>query len=226
MEADWIWQEQLLQQQQEAMQMAGFILSDKPRGEYKVTPAGVHSAVVDQIIDLGKQPSMNPAYKATEQLYIRWQIPAERISYEKDGVTVDGPMTISKQFTKSLNEKSNLRKFLEAFRGRPFTKEELAKFDISKIVGAPCQLLVAHETKGEKTRATISAVMPLTKGTPAPKVEGQTLLYSPAAHDQSAHDRLPNWLKEKISQRIDDTPAPVAREPGSDGDKGDEEVPF
>lgn len=71
----------------------------------------------------------------------------------------------------SLHAKAGLRKFLESWRGRPFTAEELAGFDLKAVVGLTCLVGIVHEAKGDKVYANLSSVMKLPKGMPAPAGE-------------------------------------------------------
>ena len=66
-------------------------------------------------------------------------------------------MTISKFYTLSLHEKSNLGQDLVSWRGRPFTETERQGFDITKLIGVTCQLNVMHTDSGKER---ISSVMP------------------------------------------------------------------
>lgn len=77
------------------------------------------------------------------------------------------PFTVRKIYTASLHEKSNLHKDLKAWRGRPFTAEELAGFDLEKVLGAPCQVLVQHTEKDGSVWANVAAVM---KAAPGPRL--------------------------------------------------------
>ena len=58
---------------------------------------------------------------------------------------------------------------LVSWRGRPFTETEKKGFDITKLIGIPCQLNVMHNEKGKEK---ISSVMPLGKDG---KIEDQIL---------------------------------------------------
>jgi len=69
-------------------------------------------------------------------------------------------MTISKFYTLSLHEKSNLGKDLTSWRGRPFTETEKQGFDVRNLIGVPCQLNVMHKDNGKED---ISSIMPLGK---------------------------------------------------------------
>jgi hypothetical protein len=71
----------------------------------------------------------------------------------------------SKNFTPTLNEKSNLRKFLRSLYGRDLTKQEMEDFDTESLVGKGAQLVVVHEFKDGETYANIAACTPDKSGT-------------------------------------------------------------
>jgi hypothetical protein len=110
-------------------------------------------------------------------------------------------MVISREFTLSMHEKSTLRAFLESWRGQKFTEEEAKKFDITKLMGVPCQLNVTHVEKGEKTYANIQGATPLHKSMvaamPAPMNKVRVLSYSD--FDWSVFETLPDFLKTKMA---------------------------
>lgn len=66
----------------------------------------------------------------------------------------------SRNFTPSLNEKANLRKFLRGWFGRDLTKEELGDFDTDSLIGKTAQVVVVHEHKDGETYANIVACTP------------------------------------------------------------------
>lgn len=122
--------------------------------EYPKVPTGVHNARCVKVIDLGTQRSDyggQITYK--RQVLVIWETP--------DQLNNDQPMTISKFYTLSLHEKSNLGQDLVSWRGRPFTETERQGFDITKLIGVPCQLNVMHTDSGKER---VSSVMPLGKG--------------------------------------------------------------
>ena len=170
--------------------------SDKGGGDFKPVPADVHDAVCIWMVDLGVQPG--GIYAPKHQVYIKWEIPGERIEYEKDGVKHEGPMTIGNFYTVSLSEKANLRSDLEGWRGKPFTKDELAKFDVTAVVGKPCRLVVEHKTKQDgRTVAFVKSVI-RAKNVLTP--EGETIIFDGDHTDTLS--KLPDWLKEKIANQV------------------------
>lgn len=66
----------------------------------------------------------------------------------------------SHNFTPSLNEKANFRKFLRSWFGRDLMESEMAEFDTETLIGKPAQLVVVHEHKDGQVYANIAACLP------------------------------------------------------------------
>jgi len=143
----------------------GFVASDNGGGDFKKVPQGVHMARCYSLIDLGTQLT-HGQYGDREQHKIRiaWELygeddNGEALVVERDGKVM--PMTISKSYTLSLSEKSNLRKDLQSWRGRAFTDEEAKGFDISKLLNAYCMINVTHSETNGKTYANVASITPI-----------------------------------------------------------------
>lgn len=197
--------------------------------EFKPVPAGTHVAVCTMIVDLGLQPGFENG-PPQRKVYVGWEIPSEQIEWtDKDGNKQTGPMKIGRQYTLSLNEKATLRHHLENWRGRAFTAQELAGFDLFNIANKACLIGVTHKTTGDKTYANVSSVMSLPKGTTAPPASARVMLY-PDPADKEAYSRLPEWLQKKIESQIEakpvTAPAPMqGTATGTDDEFGDS-IPF
>jgi len=74
------------------------------------------------------------------------------------------PYEVSQIYTLSLHEKSKLSSHLESWRGKKFTDEERAGFDVEKLIGVSCQVQVVHKITDGGTYANVQAVVPLGKG--------------------------------------------------------------
>jgi len=156
---------------------------------------GVHTAVCVGVIDLGLQYS-EKYEKSSDKIMLQWELPNETY------VTSDGeekPRILSKEYTLSLGEKSNLRKDLQAWRGKAFTEEELKGFDLKNILGKACQIQIIHTERNGNTYANIASIMGLPKGMAVPKpVNG--LIYIDLTEDNALNliDVLPSWIQDKI----------------------------
>ena len=198
-------------------------------GDFTPVPQGTHIAICDQVVDLGRQAIKSDKFgdSVKHQVYIRWQIPAERVEWEHDGKKFEGPAVIGKTYTVSLGEKANLRKDLQAWRGKPFTPDELKGFDISKLLGVPATITVTHSEKDGRTYANIASVGGLIKGMPKPTSEGDLILYD--SDNMGSFEKLSKRLQERIKAQIIETGKTEAGDPDawrSGGDDLDDDIPF
>jgi len=205
--------------------------SDTGGKDFKKVPPGCHFALCNMVVDLGIQEGtyMGKA-KSQHKVYIRWEVPDERVTYEKDGHEIEGPCSIGATYTLSLSEKANLRKVLENWRGQPFTDQELKGFDITTIAGKCCQIMVQHESKGGKTYANVTGVMGTSREQKErarnAKSEVGVLVYSLEDHNPAIHAQLPNWIKEKLEERVAPASVHTANASAPTGDDFDDDIPF
>lgn len=186
----------------------GLIARDTGGGEFEIAPEGTHIAVCDMVIDLGLQET---TWGMKHKVYIRWELVHERT---KD----DQPMVVGTTYTLSLSQNATLRQHLESWRGRVFTEQELAGFDLFNILGKPCQVTVLHNQKNGKTYANVTGVTAIPKGVDKPQPENTPIAYSIEDHNEAVFENLPDWLKKKINltgAQNEDNYEP-AREYGSD----------
>ena len=115
---------------------------------------GVHKARCVRMIDLGTQRSEYQGEVSWKrQILVSWEVPSELSNSGE-------PLLISKFYTLSLHEKSNLGKDLTAWRGRAFTELEKKQFDITALLGVPCMLNIVESRNGN---TKVGSVMPLPK---------------------------------------------------------------
>jgi hypothetical protein len=126
------------------------IATDKG-SEFETTPEGTYVARCFKVIDLGTQVSPTFGTEA-HKVMISWEL------FDDDVKMADGrPYSVSQFYTVSLNEKANLRKHLEAWRGKKFTAEELEGFDLNTVLGAYCMIQVVHSEDGKY--ANVNSIM-------------------------------------------------------------------
>lgn len=209
--------------------------------DFKPTPEGSHMAVCHRVIDLGTQ---RWEYQGEPQIgrkvLIGWELHGEA----EDGTplkTDDGqPLGVSKKYTLSLGKKANLRGDLESWRGRGFSEEELAGFDISQLLGQPCMITIKHERKGEKTYANVASVtrFPSALKDLKPKAKNPLQLFDISNPDNTVYEVLPEWIRKQIDESAERSHRPTstatasreagkaASKPSSGFDDMDDDIPF
>ena len=118
-------------------------LTLKTEGDFEQLAKGQYEAVCFRIVDMGtteQQYKDGPVTKK-KRVHISFEVPGEKMS--------DGrPFSVSKTYTASLFESAALRKDLVSWRGRNFSEEEEAGFDISKLLGCTANVDVGHTENG------------------------------------------------------------------------------
>jgi hypothetical protein len=179
------------------------LIATNKGGNFALAPAGVHIARCYGIYDLGTQPDMwlgKP--KPQHKIRIAFELPNEKHVFdEKKG---EEPFTLSTKYTASTGDRSNFRKTLEAWRGRPFTEEEIKAFDISKLLGVTCLLNVIHKTgKENKVRANVASISKLVSGQTCPPAINPPRIYQIEEKTGGCFKELPEWIQTEISQSIE-----------------------
>lgn len=163
-------------------------------GDFERAPEGTHVARCISIVDMGMQTStFSGEEKSAHKVHVAFEL-----SHERDAK--GRPFIVSKRYTVSLHEKASLRKDLEAWRGKSFSKDELAAFDLSKLCGVACMVTVKHTNSadGSKTYANIVAISGLPKGMEQPPAaEADPLVFT--LTDPWNRDAVPEWLASKIN---------------------------
>jgi len=208
-------------------------IATKPQSNYTPPPAGMHPARCYRLIDLGTQPKSYQGKPTGEarKVMASWELLGE------DRMDDGKPFTISKSWFMSLHEKAALRKDLESWRGRPFTVEEEASFDVSKLLGAYCLLNVVQEAGQDGPVYTkISAITPMLKGMPKPEPVNATAIFDADNPDMEMFEKFSDKMKETIrgcrewrARAAGGRVATTAVNPGTKGsgfDDMDDDIPF
>jgi hypothetical protein len=170
----------------------GRFSNDEGSTNFKELPPGTHIARCYRMVDIGTQhDEWEGEEKIRNQLIVMWEVPAELV--EIDGKKM--PLNASKFYTNMLGNKANLRKDLEAWRSKPFTDEELKRFDLMNILGKPCMLTVVHNAKG---KAKVVGVSALPKGITCPDPINAPTAFWIDPWSQEAFDELSDGLKKLI----------------------------
>lgn len=170
----------------------------------QLIPAGNYVARCYQMLHIGTVKELILGEeKILNKVRIGWELPTEqRVFNEEKGLQ---PCVISKEFTLSMNEKSNLRKVLASWRGKDFSEDEAKSFDISKLLTVPCMLNLIHKPSkdGSKVYEEIGSISPLPKGFECPAQINPTMLLDYDTFDYHLYMTLPDFIKTKIQGSLE-----------------------
>ena len=203
----------------------GFIAKDSGDSNYKRVPSGAFIGRCYSLIDLGTQHTDGQfGAKDQHKIQIGWELFGEDdngtpLTVEFNGKTM--PMTIKKSYTVSLHEKSSMRRDLASWRGRDFSEEEAAAFDVAKLIGAYCMVNVTVSESGGKTYSNVAGLtrLPSVFKDSKPNPVHANVIFDLDAPDmelfasfheklQEAIKRAPEWRKG--APLPDSYPAPAA----------------
>ena len=206
--------------------------SAKGGGGFDPVPAGTHGAYCIAVIDLGKQHTEYKGQaKIQPKVILAFETPDETVRIEDD----DKPMIIRQEYTNNLGDKANLRHHLVSWRGKEFTDDELAEFDLSKLPGVPCMISVVHQTSktSGNVYGKITGISKLPKNMALPPMFNKPVVYDVANGRNAVFESLGEFTQKKIEQcdewqHPDGEPAEdaTAADDVIDGDEPEDDIRF
>lgn len=158
------------------------IIAREPEGKiFTPAPEGIHVAACCDVVDLGLA---DHGFGEKHYVEVRFQL--------EDADETGRRFIVRRRYTLSLSEKAALRKDLETWRGRKFSKKELAGFDVEKLIGIGAQVQVVHRlTDQGRTFANVSAVIPMGKGQANPGVADYERVQTRPSTEEPTEDEVP-----------------------------------
>ncbi len=155
---------------------------------------GTYMARIASIIDLGIQPQTDwQTGEATDpkpRALFTWELPTETIEItDADGNVEDKPRWMSKEYTLSNYEMSNLYKLLVALG-----KKDVVSLD--ELLDTECMVTIGSTINGN---AKIVAVVPTPKGMPVPALANEAKFFDFDNPSEELFDAQPSWIQEKIT---------------------------
>jgi len=194
-------------------------VNDKGGGEdFPLVPQGTTPGWCIRVYDIGEQRSEK--YGVKPKVVLVFELPEHRID-------VDGnmmPMQTSNIYTQSLHEKADLRKHLDMWRGKAFSKEELANFDLNKVAGVPAMITITHNEKGGKTYANITALTSMPASYPKPP--GPVARVFTYDIGQPIPEDMHKWVVNKLEQAVQPPEMPTTSERQTESMMDDDAPPF
>ena len=192
------------------------IIKETRSGGIEEKQPGVYDAICVGLIDVGtKQDKFTE--KDKHQVLIQFELLDQ---FYTDSNGEEQRSTHSQFYTLSVHEKSNLRKALRGWRGRDFTADELAGFELKNILSKPCKLVITHNENG---KAIIDNVLKFEGEVEQPK---EVRYFS--FDDFNGH--FPSWMSEGMIGMLKDCNEYINYSENNEAPKvnelEEEEIPF
>ena len=154
--------------------------------------ADTYPAVCIGVVDLGEQHS---------EMYKNYQNKVMFL-FEICGETVDvdgeaKPRWLSKEFTLSLSEKSNLAKTIASWTGVELTEDT---YDVTQLIGKPAMVVVTVKETDNGTFNDITVIASPPKKMQMPGAESETICFEIENWDDEVFAKLPEWIQNKIKK--------------------------
>ena len=214
----------------------GLIAKDSGGGSFTPVAPGMHLARCYRIVDMGTQKTdFQGQVKHLQKVMLQFEVHGE----DEDGkplVTAKGePMSISKNFTLSLAEKATLRLDLQAWRGRPFTADELRGFELKNVLGVWAMITAAKALgKNGKEFTNIVSINPVPvtiKRAGLPEGFNKLSSFDIDKPDMELFETFGNGLREKITSSPEwrarhQAPVSMPSSSGTGFDDMNDDIPF
>lgn len=217
-----------------------FIVEDSGTS-FERCPPGMHLARCYRIVDLGTQRTEYMGQtKYLRKVMLGWEIHGTTDSGKPLKMADGRPFAIFKNYTLSWSEKANLRLDLQSWRGKPFSQEEMRRFDLKNVLGAWCMLNIIERPGRDagKVYSNVDGVTPvpsMIKQNGLPEAVNPNEMFNLNEPDWDMFDKFSEHLKKKIiaSPEFDKAkggtpaqaaPTPAPKNPLDDDDLSD--VPF
>jgi hypothetical protein len=198
-------------------------------------PTGMHLARCYRIIDLGTQESTYMGnVKQLHKAMFQFEVHSEDAQGNPTVTSKGDPMTVSKNFTVTLADKASLRKDLQTWRGKDFTKEELDGFELKNVLGQWAMLSVVETQNNGNTYTNIATINPVPasiKKNGLPEGKNELKIFSIDNPDMELFESFSDNLKNKIRQspewkRLHGGPSAGNSAPSANFDDMESDLPF
>lgn len=160
-------------------------------------PEGTHAARCYRVVDLGtQQVDWQGQIKHQHKVIVSWELFCAETM--EDGRN----FSVHQRYTFSSSDKSTFRKHLESWRGKRFEEHDFGPggFNIKNIIDVPCLLSIAHNPKGDRIYANVTAVVKPPTGMEIPELTNEKIFLSLESDvfDQAVFDSLSDGIKDTI----------------------------
>lgn len=174
------------------------LTAPKTERTFEGVPAGTHLATCYQLIHIG---TINEPYQGQpreiSKIRLTFEFPHETRTF-KEGES-EKPLVLSEEYTLSMGERANLRKFINGMLGKNMSDEEAYAFDVESLVGKSCLLTVIEKPNSKGVAyPRITTAAPLMKGMEKPEQANPSAILTYQKWDNAFFDRLPEFIRKKM----------------------------
>lgn len=168
--------------------------------EREVLEAGIYAAACYGIVVVGsKKDNFKGKEKSRCKIILFFELPEEMRVFDVD--KGEQPLSLKKEYTFNMFSTSNLRQDLGTWRGKDFSDDEAAVFNISTLLGVGVNLGVGIKTsRNNKQYNVINSLNPNKKH--KAQLLNNPMLFNVHIFNLEAYLALPVWLQNYIA----DTP--------------------
>lgn len=165
-------------------------------------PEGTYTARIISIIDLGVQPQTDWQTKEPtdpkSRVLFTWELPTEVLEHnnEATGEVEYVPRRISKEYTLSNFEQSNLMKLIKALSGGE------AITSLTQMLGTPCMVSIGSTVNG---KAKVTTVMKLPSGMQVDEPSTEPMFFDFDNPDEELFTSQAGWIQQKVKEAINYT---------------------
>lgn len=186
---------------------------------------GEYPARLIKIIDLGNQ-EVTYSDKAQPQILFEFEV------FTRSGKS----FTVNRQFNVSFYPTATLRKFLETWRTRNYTPQDLEDIKLDTLLGMTGMMKIVINTTGGKSYTNIDSIY-YVKGLSVPPSSNTFVILDFAQPNLDVFNSLPEWIRNKILNAAD-CPSLFSGKPepqpsfvpqnnsGFDNSEDDDDIPF
>ena len=213
----------------------GLVAKAEEGSSFIPVPPGMHLARCYRIVDLGTQESTYMGnIKHVPRVLFQFEVHSEDTEGKPLLTSSGEPMTVSKTFTLSLAEKATMRRDLQTWRGKEFTKEELRGFELKNVLGQWAMITVAENESNGKTYTNIANINPVPatiKKNGLPEGKNDLKLFSIEDADMGLFETFSDYLKDRIRkspewERLHGSPNVGNSVPNANFDDMESDLPF
>ena len=154
-------------------------------------PEGTYMGRVNSVVDLGIQPQTDYQTGAEKpskpELLITFELPTETYTVDSDEGEVEKTRLISKRYTQSNSERSNLYRLVVTLKP--------GISDVSELVDEPCMISVGSTVSGN---AKITDIIKPPSGMPVPEMTREGSFFDFDSPEEDLFLKQPPWVQEVI----------------------------